>query len=71
MISKAELRQMFETSEKKDEQLWLEIFEEVDTDGDGDISYQEFAATMNKVLRSQNKSKYLVRESTLDYTRAH
>lgn len=69
MISKGELKSMFETSEKKDDALWQEIFDEVDTDGDGDISYQEFAATMNKVLNSQNKSKYLVRDNTLNYAR--
>lgn len=34
-ISRAELRAVFETAEKKDETLWNEIFQEVDTDGDG------------------------------------
>lgn len=49
-ISRTELRAMFETSDKKDESLWVEIFEEVDTDGDGSISYEEFRETMLKVI---------------------
>jgi calcium-dependent protein kinase len=31
-ISKQELKQVFETSEKKDDELWNEIFNEVDLD---------------------------------------
>jgi len=49
-ISKNELRAMFETSEKKDDALWNEIFAEVDKDGDGEITYDEFCASMNKVI---------------------
>lgn len=41
-ISKAELKAVFETAEQKDEDLWNEVFNEVDTDGDGDISFEEF-----------------------------
>ena len=45
-ISKAELRAIFETAEKKDEALWQEIFDEVDTDGDGAITFEEFRSSM-------------------------
>jgi len=45
-ISKAELKAVFETAEQKDEDLWNEVFNEVDTDGDGDISFEEFKSCM-------------------------
>lgn len=45
-ISKIELRALFETAERKDEDLWNEIFNEVDLDGDGEITYDEFKSSM-------------------------
>ena len=45
-ISKEELKTIFETSEKKEEELWIEIFEEVDINGDGEISLEEFKDCM-------------------------
>ena len=41
-ISREELRALFETTEKKDDELWNEIFNEVDLNGDGEISFDEF-----------------------------
>jgi calcium-dependent protein kinase len=41
-ISRQELRNVFETSEKKDEELWIEVFKEVDVNGDGAITFEEF-----------------------------
>jgi len=61
-ISKDELKAVFETSEKKDESLWTEIFAEVDTDGDGKIGFDEFKFNLRKVITQQSKEKYLVRE---------
>lgn len=46
-ISRQELKNVFETSEKKDEELWTEIFDEVDVNGDGAITFEEFKATMD------------------------
>jgi calcium-dependent protein kinase len=46
-LSRQELKNVFETSEKKDEELWKTIFDEVDADGDGAITFQEFKATMD------------------------
>ena len=46
-ISRQELRNVFETSEKKDEQLWIQIFDEVDVNGDGAITFDEFKQTMD------------------------
>ena len=46
-ISRQELRNVFETTEKKDEELWKTIFDEVDADGDGEITFEEFRATMD------------------------
>ena len=65
-ISKPELRGAFETGDKKDEALWNEIFEEVDTDGDGTITFAEFKESMNKVTSSTNRVKYLVQEANGD-----
>jgi Ca2+-binding EF-hand superfamily protein len=41
---------MFETSEEKDEALWQSIFDEVDINKDGSITYEEFAAHMHEVV---------------------
>ena len=41
-IERSELKKVFENTEQKDEELWNRIFEEVDVDKDGSISYQEF-----------------------------
>jgi len=50
-LSREELTQMFETSEKKASSLWEEIFLEVDTDKDGRISMQEFMNNMSECIR--------------------
>lgn len=50
----------------KDEELWNEIFAEVDTDGNGDISFDEFKQCMHKVITSTNKEKYLMHSGTVD-----
>ena len=66
-ISRQELKNFFENSEKKDDQLWNEIFREVDTDGDGEITFDEFKSAMLKCLSSSNaKKKYLVKNSMDD-----
>jgi|TARA_B110000305_G_C19405412_1_gene622469 calcium-dependent protein kinase len=64
-ISKEELRQMFETQESKDEELWNDIFKEVDADGDGNITFEEFKGAMKKVVKDSS-DKYLVRSDTND-----
>lgn len=35
----------------------------MDTNSDGEITFEEFKECMNKVTRSTNRGKYLVRES--------
>ena len=47
-----ELQQVFDFSHSKDQKLWKEIMEEVDTDKDNNISFQEFTCAMEKVLAS-------------------
>jgi calcium-dependent protein kinase len=64
-ISRQELRNVFETSEKKDEQLWNEIFNEVDADGDGAITFDEFRATMDQIVQKRSSAKYLVGQSDI------
>lgn len=32
------------------EEIWMEIIKEVDTNGDGEISFEEFEYMMNKLL---------------------
>jgi len=54
-ISRQELKNFFENSEKKDDELWNEIFLEVDTDGDGEITFDEFKQAMLKCIQSRGK----------------
>ena len=63
-ISKAELKMLFESSEKKDDALWNEIFAEVDTDGDGEISFEEFQHAMQRVITHSKENKYITRVNT-------
>ena len=49
-ISRPELRAVFEANETKDDQLWQNIFEEVDTDGDGAITFEEFRGAMDSII---------------------
>jgi calcium-dependent protein kinase len=63
-ISRTELKNFFENSEKKEDELWNDIFTEVDTDGDGEITFDEFKFAMRKALSSSTaKNKYLVNDS--------
>jgi calcium-dependent protein kinase len=41
-ITRPELKAVFEANETKNDDLWFEIFKEVDADGDGSISFEEF-----------------------------
>ena len=56
-ISRLELKEMFETAEKKDEELWNQIFSEVDINNDGNISYEEFKECMMKVVEASRRNK--------------
>ena len=56
---------MFEQTEQKDEELWSQIFKDIDTDGDGQISFTEFCNSMTKVIKS-NAPKYFEDGQTLD-----
>lgn len=49
-ITQQELRDAFETHNKKDERLWQQIMKEVDKNGDGAITMDEFSEVMNKVI---------------------
>ena len=47
MITKDDLKAVFDThGDKKDESLWLSIIEEVDTNKDNQISFDEFYEAM-------------------------
>ncbi len=51
-LSADELRSVFDTSgTRKDQSLWQEIMREVDRDGDGVISFQEFSEVMGIQVR--------------------
>ena len=58
-ITKGELKEMFETSEAKDEELWQSIFDEVDINKDGSITYEEFAGHMHLVVEHHAKNRYI------------
>jgi calcium-dependent protein kinase len=60
MITIDELKQVFDTmGTKKDASLWLDIMKEVDSNGDNQISFEEFTVVMQKsVVQAQlNESK--------------
>ena len=57
-MTKEELREMFEGSEQKDDSLWSDIFDEVDANKDGFITFEEFVDCMDKVIVSHNKDSY-------------
>jgi calcium-dependent protein kinase len=66
-ISRPELRAVFEANETKDDQLWRDIFEEVDADGDGAITFEEFRGAMDSIIsKVSSQDKYLVRRGTTD-----
>lgn len=49
-ISASEVKEVLGIGKKFDERIWEEIIGEVDIDGDGEISYSEFKAMMDKLL---------------------
>jgi Ca2+-binding EF-hand superfamily protein len=52
LISIRELREAFDKmGTKKEETLWLDIMAEVDKNGDNMISFEEFADSMQDVIR--------------------
>lgn len=56
-ISVEELKAVFEPEgHEKDAELWIEIMEEVDKDGDNVISYREFLDAMTAVLKHRMAS---------------
>jgi calcium-dependent protein kinase len=57
-ITVDELKATFESQgTQKDQQLWKEIMKEVDVNGDGEISYQEFTDGMRKFMKNNLTSK--------------
>mmetsp|Transcript_10583 Transcript_10583/g.7908 ORF Transcript_10583/g.7908 Transcript_10583/m.7908 type:complete len:151 (+) Transcript_10583:1069-1521(+) len=49
-ISAQEVKQVLDHGKKFDERVWDNIIREVDINGDGEISYQEFEKMMEKLL---------------------
>ena len=50
-INSAELRQVLDQGKKFDESIWKKMINEVDMNGDGEISYQEFERMMEQLLK--------------------
>jgi len=50
-IRAEELKKILGPGKNLDEKIWKEIISEVDTNGDGQISYQEFETMMNKYFQ--------------------
>ena len=49
-ISASEVKQVLGVGKNIEESLWREIINEVDTNGDGEISFEEFKTMMEKLL---------------------
>ena len=60
-ITKSELKHAFEMNSKKDDKLWTAIMKEVDKDGDGGITFEEFKLAMNQVVSTNYKEVHTVR----------
>lgn len=55
LITVDELKAVFDTGgDKKDNSLWIEIMKEVDQNGDGQISYEEFTDAMTEILKKKH-----------------
>ena len=51
--------------------MWLDIFLEVDVDGDGVITFDEFRGSMDSIIsKVSSQEKYLVRRGTTDKNEA-
>ncbi len=53
-ISSSEIKEVLGIGKTFDEKIWDEIISEVDIDGDGEISYNEFKIMMGKLLTEEN-----------------
>jgi len=53
-ISSWEIKEVLGIGKTFDERIWGEIISEVDINGDGEISYEEFKAMMSKLLTDEN-----------------
>lgn len=51
IITKNELREVFESKSTKDDELWDEVIREVDNNRDGSIDFEEFSDVMNRLLQ--------------------
>ena len=49
-ISAQEVRAVLDHGKKLDERIWIDVIKEVDINGDGEISYNEFEKMMEKLL---------------------
>lgn len=49
-ISADEVKQMFGIGKHIDENVWDDIVKEVDANGDGEVSFEEFKLMMEKIL---------------------
>ena len=50
-ITKNELKEVFDSTSTKDEELWDQVMMEVDNNRDGSIDFEEFSDVMNKLLQ--------------------
>ena len=57
MITVDELKSAFDTHGDKDEKIWEEIMKEVDTNDDGEISFDEFMNAMTSFLKKRHLSQ--------------
>ena len=57
MITIEELKAAFDNHGEKDESLWQEIMEEVDSNKDNQISFDEFINAMSSLLKKKHVNK--------------
>lgn len=60
-ISAKEIKEILGQGKKfGNENIWNDIIKEVDTDGNGEISFEEFKAMMSKLLKSDIEKSTLI-----------
>ena len=63
-ITPEELKHVLGKDSKVSAEVWNEIVKDIDTNGDGEISFNEFRIMMNKIVEHFNKEAEISRSNS-------